>query len=88
MKLSPGDLRSLIEKDFAGDLLYPPVHVTQDDLARPIAQLTHHLHIPAEVSDLQARSLTRKQSGLHIKGILHHDPDVPAKTVKMKDPAS
>jgi hypothetical protein len=79
MKLSSGDLRLIIEKDFSGDLLYMPLLVTGDSLPRPVAQLTLHPRIPPEITDFEPRSLTRKQSVLHLKGLLHHDPAIPAR---------
>jgi hypothetical protein len=82
MKLSPGDIRARIEAGFSGDLVYQPVHITADSLPRPVAQMTLHPFIASDIADMEPRSLTRKQSSLHIKGLLHHNPSVPARTHK------
>lgn len=73
MRLETKELRLALRERFPGDLLYMPIHLDDSRNARPIAQLTLHPQIPAFIASTEPRSLTRRNSGLHLKGILHHD---------------
>lgn len=75
MKLEPRELRARLGERFAGkDLVYQPVHMGSDNEERPVAQLTRDPRVPKFTVSTEPRSLSRGNSALHVKGIIHHEP--------------
>ncbi len=74
MILDPRSLRERMRENFTGDLLYMPVHMGDGNNERPVAQLTRHPMVPKFITSTEPRTLTRKGSSLHVKGIIHHEP--------------
>ena len=84
MRLEKQDVQRLLVERFLGNhsLVYAPIHMTEDKLARPMAQFAQHPSITPVVAGMEPRSLTRQNSSLHVKGLIHHT--APAKPDKYK----
>ena len=73
MKLDIKDIRLLLEEHFSGNIVYQPIHLTDTTDIRPVAQLIRSAQILQSTVSTEPRSLTRRDSGLHLRGLLHHD---------------
>ncbi len=79
MRLDLTDIRALLERDFSGNILYQPVHLTQSAHARPLAQLIPTAQllqsmITQDVAAHEPRTLDRDHSALTLRALLHHEP--------------
>ncbi len=74
MRLDVPDIRRLLVERFLGErnIVFAPIHVTEDALPRPVAQFTQDASIPPAQNAAEPRSIIRRGSELHLKGLLHH----------------
>lgn len=79
MKIDVAQIEMLLNREFAGNIIYQPVEVTPDMLVRPVAQMIPATRLLLSTSlQEDVSSFDRINSGMQMQGLLHHHAPPPA----------